>query len=567
MDISKTIFKEYSKCERVYSLDQIHINKYNNNFKNEKIKEILELMFDEIGEDLINIDDHQLEVMLPYYQKVEEIAILEACKVFNKEFKYFENTLDQKSFSFKDNDGNSLYTYLDGYYEDDNEVIVIEVKATTDRKFLELGPKEKGVINSVFEKKGQTLSLKKGLNEKQISAIEKIYDRYSNVGKYLHDLAITNYIIKQSKLKKPIRYYLAVLNSKYIFDGLYINGVPSYYDGNKGIITFIDMNELLISYYSKISDEHKLIQNVIKENVIVESKYKKICNDCIYKKVCFEKLNEKYTITNLMTPKKIEKDTIFDLYNKGYYYLKDIDINKVTHLNHKIQLEALKEVEIINIKQIKEKLADIIYPIYHLDFEAFNSPLPRFKGEFPYMQSLFQFSIHIEREPNKCDRYLDNYSFVPTDFLDHREELVQEMIRIIDLSEGGTVLVYNKSYESTRIKELMKIFPKYKNDLQNILDHIYDLKDVVKGRGYDSVSYYHRDLEGSYSIKKVLPVFSSLTYKELMIHNGVEAIVNYGKFKDLGKEEIEEIRKNLIEYCGLDTYSMVVILNQIRNKI
>lgn len=567
MDISKTLFKEYSKCERMYSLDIIHKQKYHTNYQKDEIKEILSVMFDELGEDEFNIDDPQLEVMLPYYQKVEEIAIKEASKVFKKEFTYFPNTLDQKSFSFKDNEGNSLYTYLDGYYEDDDEIIVIEVKATTDRKFLELGPTIKKELHRVFEKKKQVLFLKEDLNDKQLKTLEKIYDRNSDVGKYFHDLAITNYIIQNSKIDKPIRYYLAVLNSRYIFNGEYINGEPSYYSGNEGIITFIEANKLLKGYYEIIIKEHQMIQNVIKSNQIRKSKFKKECKECLYKKLCFEEFNQKYSIATLMAPKKIKDETIYDLYNRGVCYLKDIEFSSVEKENHQIQLKSLNCEEVINQQQIEEKLNQIEYPIYHLDFEGFNGPLPRFKGEFPYMQSIFQYSIHIEKEPNLCERYKDNYAFIPNDFLDHREELIQEMIRIIDLSNGGTVLVYNKAYESTRIKELIKIFPKYQKELSIILDHIYDLKDVIKGSGYNSVSYYHRDLEGSYSIKKVLPIFSNLTYKDLMIHNGVEAIVNYAKFKDMEQNEIEEIRNNLIEYCGLDTYSMFVILKEIKNKI
>ena len=567
MDISKTLFKEYSKCERGYSLDTIHKQKYHNNFRSDEVKEILEIMFDELGEDGFTITDPQLEVMLPYYQKVEEIALKEATLYFDKEFKYFSNTLEQKSFSFQDNEGNNIYTYLDGFYEDENEIIVIEVKATTDRKYLELGPTIKGELANLFEKKEQVLFLKDNLSDKQLKALEKIYDRFSDVGKYFHDLAITNYIIKNNKIKKPIRYYLAVLNCRYIFDGTYINNEPSYYGGSEGIITFIEANKLLEGYNDIILKEHQMIQEVIKCNDINQAKFKKVCNDCLYKKLCFKEFNDKYSIATLLAPKKIKDDTIFDLYNLGVRYLKDIDYQTIEKENHKIQIDSLDSIEIINEKQIREKLDQIEYPIYHLDFEGFNGPLPRFKGEFPYIQSVFQFSIHLEKEPNICNRYEDNYPFIPNDFLDHREELIQEMIRIIDLSNGGTVLVYNKAYESTRIKEMIKMFPKYQKELNKILEHIYDLKDVIKGAGFKSVSYYHRDLEGSYSIKKVLPIFSELTYKDLMIHNGVEAIVNYARFKDMEKEDIEKVRKDLIEYCGLDTYSMFVILKAIKEKI
>ena len=64
----------------------------------------------------------------------------------------------------------------------------------------------------------------------------------------------------------------------------------------------------------------------------------------------------------------------------------------------------------MNKDKIKQALDNIVYPIYHLDFEAFQSPLPRFYKEKPYMQSVFQFSIHIEKEKGVCDEVNDNYN-------------------------------------------------------------------------------------------------------------------------------------------------------------
>lgn len=567
MDISKTLFKRYAECENIFSLDQIHRFKFENNYDNEKVKEMLMKMFDENGEDQIDFSDEQIEVMLPYYQKVEEIALKEANIKFNNPFVYYQNTLDQKSFSFKDNEGNNLYTYLDGYYEDDNEIIIIEVKASTDSKILKLGPKVDGIINPIFEKENQIIKIKKKLDTKQIKHLNKIYDKKNDIGKYFYDLAITNYIIKNCNVKKNVKYYLAFLNSQYIFDGSFINGEPSYYNGSKQIISFVEATDLLDGYYEIINNDHKKIQAIINDTNLNKPKYKKECKECVYKNICFDNLNDKYLILNIMGAKQIKKINVIDYYNQGIQYLKEINFDDLENERQQIQYQSLTEIEVINKDGLKRKINEIKYPIYHLDFEAFNGPLPRFFGEKPYAQSLFQYSIHIERLPGICDKFKDNYSFVASDFSDQREELVKNMIDIIDLSNGGTVLVYNKTYESSRIIELIGLFPQYKDKLQKILDNIYDLKDVLDGGKGCSLNYYHRDMEGKYSIKKVLPVLSNLSYKDLNIHNGVEAIINYAKFRYLEKEDIEELRKNLIEYCGLDTYSMFVILEGIKKKI
>lgn len=566
MDISKTLFKLYSKCNCIYAIDQIYKQKYNTNYDNNDIKSILAHMFSDDGDDLISVTDEQIEVMLPYYQKTEEIALLEASNELKCEFTYQPNTLDQKSFRFKDHEGNNIYTYLDGYYENSDSAIVIEVKTTTDKKYLKLGPKVKGNIDCIFEKNGRILKLKENLTDKQITFLNKIYDPNSDEGKYFFDLAITKYIIDKSGNNLKTKYYLAVLNSSYVFDGTYVNGNPSYYSGNEDIITLIDATDILPSYYEVISQMHQEIIEEIKSAEIKNAVLKKECLKCPYQKVCHSNLNMPGSIVTLLNPKKVDNKSVYELYNSGCYLIKDLN-DKQLEGNHLIQYNALIDKAYYDNEQIKEQIDKIVYPIYHLDFEAFNGPLPRFVGETPFTQSVFQFSLHIEKTPGKCDRYEDNYYFLPNDFADHREELIKEMIRLIDLSKGGTVLVYNKTFESSRIKELMKIYPQYQNELNLINSHIFDLMDVVKGSKKEKVNFYDKRLEGSYSIKKVLPIFSNLTYKELFIHNGVEAIVNYAKFKDLGPLDIEEIRKKLIEYCGLDTYSMVVILNQIRKEI
>ena len=41
---------------------------------------------------------------------------------------------------------------------------------------------------------------------------------------------------------------------------------------------------------------------------------------------------------------------------------------------------------------------DLVYPIYHLDFETFATAVPVFDGSRPYQQLVFQYSLHIEHQ-------------------------------------------------------------------------------------------------------------------------------------------------------------------------
>ena len=78
--------------------------------------------------------------------------------------------------------------------------------------------------------------------------------------------------------------------------------------------------------------------------------------------------------------------------------------------------------------------------------------------------------------------------------------------------------------------------------------------------------YYTHEMKGSYSIKFVLPALvPELSYDELEIKevgtasNTFLSMVN-GSFKG----ETAKVRSQLLEYCKLDTYAMVKILEKLK---
>lgn len=73
---------------------------------------------------------------------------------------------------------------------------------------------------------------------------------------------------------------------------------------------------------------------------------------------------------------------------------------------------------------------------------------------------------------------------------------------------------------------------------------------------------------GSFSIKSVLPAIfpddPALDYHNLEgVHNGGEAMDLFPRIKDLPPEEQVVARKNLLEYCKLDTYAMVKVWEEL----
>ena len=153
-----------------------------------------------------------------------------------------------------------------------------------------------------------------------------------------------------------------------------------------------------------------------------------------------------------------------------------------------------------------------------------------------------------------------------------------EIVKRIDPAKG-TMFAQNVTFERSRLKELAYIFPEYKEQLLKIVERSTDLLYFIKNNqsiyeelGFDEersklVNFYHKNLSGSYSIKKTLPVLSDLTYKNLEVKNGTEALVTYSLYDDMTPDELERAKKNLRVYCKQDTWAMVVILDALRNLV
>ena len=122
-------------------------------------------------------------------------------------------------------------------------------------------------------------------------------------------------------------------------------------------------------------------------------------------------------------------------------------------------------------------------------------------------------------------------------------------------------------FEKMVIKKLAKDFPDLSNHLMNIHDNMKDLMIPFYQR-----DYYTKDMEGSYSIKYVLPSLfpndPSLNYHNLEgVHNGSEAMATYANLGTFTKEEQQKIRHNLLKYCELDTYAMVKIWEKLNEVV
>lgn len=602
LKVSKTGFMNLIRCRRFAGLHSIHRDKLDAivsfsedetdllNAENEAKKALyLESMYDE-EEELLTPSSDSLKVLQPYYDQIELLSAKAIKNKFQGDLVYSKDTFKQQKFQMAYS-GYHFYCYLDGYLEGDT-IRVFESKATTSSKYVKrLFNKE-----SIFKKNiDGILMLKRELGYNEDGLEEKeapFYDKYSDTGLYVYDLAYQRYVIEQSEdynKDKPYKYYLAVLNHEYVFDGKYDeNNQPIYGDD---IITFIDFTDVTEKMMPLIEADMKLVVSYLDQMNASPVDLGKHCQrkktrQCLFYPMCFNILPEENSILTYIgnhhgfKDEKGIKHLPYDLINQDKkYHLLDIEPTWLDRPNNIIQREAVEHDETYLDKgKIKAGIDQLKYPIYHLDFESFPCPLPRFIHEGPYQQSLFQFSIHIEHENQTIDEIKDNISYLAPDLKDNREALIIAMLDAIK-PDGGSVLVYNQSFEKGRIKELGDMFPKYKDRLDDIANRLFDLMDIVKTNkkfymnlGYDEAvaklfNFYTPSLNGSYSIKKVLPALSDLSYADLPIQNGEMAYITYASYNTEDQENHQKDMEGLIRYCRRDTYSMYVILAKLREMI
>lgn len=319
-----------------------------------------------------------------------------------------------------------------------------------------------------------------------------------------------------------------------------------------------DITKLSIKKEKEIEENVKEINEILDSEEEVDEDIDVHCfkpYDCPFFKYCSRHLKENnvFEVRGLNINKKIE------LYKKGVIDFKDL-------LNEKLNKNYLEQIDFrinnrepkINKEKIKEFLDTLKLPIYFLDFETYQDAIPKYVGQKVYGKVPFQYSLHYYDKDNN----LKHKEFLSKEDIDPRRSLAEQLVK--DIPKDVCVLAYNMSFEKTVIKNLAELYNDLREDLLKINENIKDLMIPFKNR-----DYYVKEMDGSYSIKYVLPALfkdePSLNYHNLdLVHNGSEAMDTFKKLGSYSKEEREKVRESLLKYCELDTYAMVKIYEKLK---
>lgn len=287
---------------------------------------------------------------------------------------------------------------------------------------------------------------------------------------------------------------------------------------------------------------------------------------CFSPETCkyFEHCTAHLPYPNVFKISRLSQNTKLKLYNEGNYAYESLrDDPRLTDNQRKqIKMTLSKARPVVKKKELKEFLDGLWYPLCFLDFESHQPPVPPSDNMHPFEQVAFQYSLHIKESE---DAPLIHSEFLANGEEDPREALARQLVS--DIPDGACVLAYNKQFECMVVSGLAAAFPDMADKLCAVRDNIRDLM-VPFQKKY----YYDRRMEGSFSIKAVLPALypnsPELSYENLPgVHNGSQAMLSYSTLSNVAPEKAEEIRQNLLKYCCLDTLGMVKIVEKLQEAV
>jgi len=239
------------------------------------------------------------------------------------------------------------------------------------------------------------------------------------------------------------------------------------------------------------------------------------------------------------------------LIDEGYVDLREIPDGRLTAEMHmRVREATVRGVPFFDAAATVE-LRTHTYPFTYLDFETIGFAVPEVIGSRPYEQLPFQWSVHVEVSATEMRHaeYLAIESF--GDF----DKLAVTLIAAVPAE--GPVFAYNSGFEGSVLGRLAELVPAHAVVLRAIAERLVDLLPVARA------AYYHRDMQGSWSIKSVMPTIdASLGYEhlsEVQEGDGAQAAFLELRGPEIEPERAAALKSALLRYCKHDTWVMVVL--------
>ncbi len=324
----------------------------------------------------------------------------------------------------------------------------------------------------------------------------------------------------------------------------------SVYPDLSNLFIFEDVTDKVNQIQNNVSYDLRtfkmILDREVAPNVMIGKKLCNLPHVCPFKTRCWSGIpkNSVFTIPRIKDPEAIS------LAENGIFRLSHLPTDFfLTPRQNTYVRSVLNNKPIIDKTAIGQELANLQYPIHFLDFEADRPPIPRFNGFTPYQEFPFQYSCHVLQS----DGGITHHEYLHTDPTDPSLPLTRSLLGHI--SDHGSVVVYNATFERGILKGLSESFPEHASALHSIVHRLWDQMLVLRKH------YEHPDFCGSRSLKVVLPVLvPHLSYGHLNIQAGADAPAAWNLMLNTDNESEKQMwYDHLLAYCKMDTLAMVEI--------
>ncbi len=414
------------------------------------------------------------------------------------------------------------------------------------QEFIENG--EQIIYEATFQHNGILSALDILVKDKEGWKAYEVKSSTSVSETYILDAAIQYYTIVNSGIDlKDIS--IIYINNQYIKDGNIVI---------QQLFTVESVFDRVLEVMPSIPNQIDAFKKLIKQDAIPNIDIGAHCDNpysCDFKGHCWKHIPPYsiFDIAGLLTSKK------FVLYNQGIISFDQLNLNSAP-LNGNQQIQVISELEqktFIDKPNIQNFISGLEYPIYYLDFETMTSAVPIYNNSRPYQQLVFQYSLHIEQKNRDITH--KEYLAEANPNIDPRDAFVEQLIQ--DCGTSGDILVYNIGFERGKLNDLIALYPQHQNEIQAIINRLKDLMIPFQQKWY-----YTPEMKGSYSIKYVLPALvPELSYQDLEIKGGGTASTTFAQMV-IGEFQgnLQKTRIDLLEYCKLDTYAMLKIVEKLK---
>lgn len=309
----------------------------------------------------------------------------------------------------------------------------------------------------------------------------------------------------------------------------------------------IEAMELATEMKNKLNGLWKLAKNSAEPTVDI-GPHCEVPHKCVFRDHCW---------------KKIPDMSVFNIYKIGgkkweYYQKGILDISEVNPEefvgNTRRMIECTQtNSRFVDQEGVRKDLEAFQFPLYFLDFETAMFAIPRYPGTRPYQQIPFQYSLHVW--PQKDSDSTNHFEFLHRQDSDPGPDLLKDLVS--QLGTEGSIVAYNKKFESSCLTQLGERFPEYAETIKAINARLVDPLPIFQNHIYDP------KFHGTFSIKTVAPALlgADASYEDMTIGDGAMAQVTLRNLitKNLGNNE-EQIVEALLKYCHKDSWLMVELV-------